>query len=110
MLIGTEMDTNNVELLQGIASLGISDKIILAGVRSDIERVMCALDVSVLPSAFGEALPNVVAESMACGTPCIVTDVGDSGYLVGNTGWVVPPRSPRNLAECIAALWQKRDL
>ena len=121
MLVGTQMDTSNVELLRDMASLGISDQVILAGARSDIERVMCALDVSVLTSAFGEALPNVIAESMACGTPCIVTDVGDLGYLVGDTGWVVPPRSPGSLAECITsamteascesgAFWKERKL
>ena len=38
---------------------------------------------------------------MACGTPCIVTDVGDSSYIVGKTGWVVPPNNSHKLAEAI---------
>lgn len=101
VLVGEGMDGRNRELSRLLTSFAVRDKVILAGARSDIERVMCAIDLNVL-SSLTEALPNVVLEAMACGAPCLVTDVGDCAALVGETGWVAPPRSPEQLAKCLA--------
>ncbi len=77
------------------------------GVRRDMPRLMRSLDILVSSSAYGEGLPNVVAEAMASGVPCVVTDVGDSAILVGDDGVVVPPRDPEALARGIEALMAK---
>jgi len=68
------------------------------GARSDVAILTAAFDFAVSASVYGEGFPNTVGEAMACGVPCVVTDVGDSAYVVGNLGWVVKPRDPEALA------------
>jgi glycosyltransferase involved in cell wall biosynthesis len=103
VLAGEGVDTHNKKLLELINSFGLSAQVHLIGERSDTARVTAALDIASSSSAFGEGFPNVVGEAMACGVPCVVTDVGDSGWIVGETGRVVPPRD----ATALAKAWQE---
>jgi glycosyltransferase involved in cell wall biosynthesis len=66
------------------------------------------MDVHLLASSGGEAFPNAVGETMLSGTPNIVTDVGDSALIVGDTGWVVPPSRPAAIATAIEHAWRER--
>lgn len=72
----------------------------LLGNRGDINAIMNAIDVLVLPS-HGEAFPNVVGEAMACETPCVVTDVGDCAEIVGETGRTVPVGDMYGFADAV---------
>ena len=63
-----------------------------------------AANVMISSSSYGEGFSNVIGESMACGTPCIVTDVGDSALIVGNPEWVVPPDNSEALAKALMKL------
>ncbi len=85
--------------MQALANeLGLAGRLIWSAPRSDMPQVFNALDALVSSSAFGEGFSNVTGEAMACGVPCIVTDVGDSAWLVGDAGLSVPPRQPEALA------------
>jgi glycosyltransferase involved in cell wall biosynthesis len=77
--------------------LGLSQRLIWAGARGDMPAAYNALDIAT-SSSYGEGFPNVVGEAMACGVPSVVTDVGDSAWIVGETGVVVPPKNPVALA------------
>jgi glycosyltransferase involved in cell wall biosynthesis len=79
--------------------LGVGRRIIWMGGRDDMPDVYSALDVMTLSSAYGEGFPNVIGEAMACGVPCVVTNVGDAAAVVGETGSVTPPRNPARLVE-----------
>jgi glycosyltransferase involved in cell wall biosynthesis len=73
------------------------------GQRSDIARLNNAFDVAVSAS-LSEGFPNTIGEAMACGTPCVVTDVGDCAEIVSDTGIVVPANDHLKLAEAISSL------
>jgi len=109
LLIGKGMSPDNTGLVEQIAALGLQDSVLLVGQRSDIPAVMNALDLHVL-SSLSEGFPNVIAEAMACGTPCISTDVGDALDIVGDKEACCPARDPQALADVIIKLareWQQ---
>lgn len=85
-------------LQQLTRELGIEDKVGWYPARASISQVYSALDLLCSASRFGEGFPNVVGEAMASGTPCVVTDVGDSAWVVGPTGLVASPGDARRLA------------
>lgn len=116
LLVGTGMERSNSRLMQWATAAGCEKQLRFLGRRTDIPAVMSALDVHVL-SSFAEGFPNVIAEAMVCGTPCVTTVAGDAPLIVGDTGWVVPAQDSRSLGDAICfaaeaktdeASWKKR--
>ena len=97
--VGDGMVSYKSELKRMATDLGIDAVLIWAGERSDMPAVYNALDILASSSSFGEGFPNVIGEAMACGVPCVVTDVGDCVLIVGVTGVVVAANDPGALAD-----------
>lgn len=104
VLIGPGVDSANSGLVEQIARTGLTQEVSLLGERHDVPDLMPGFDVAVLPSAWGEAFPLVLCEAMASGVPCVATDIGDSRWIVGDTGASVPPRDPAALAQALAQM------
>ncbi|MDR4465257.1 MAG: glycosyltransferase [Nitrospira sp.] len=77
--------------------LGLSDRMMWVGGQSEMPHIYNALDLLVNSSSYGEGFANVLGEGMACGVPCVATDVGDSGLVIGDSGQLVPPKDPAAL-------------
>ena len=101
ILVGFGIEKKNKILNNLIQKFNLKNELILLGQQSKINVIMNEIDVNILASGYGEAFPNVVAEAMASGTPCVVTDVGDSSLIVGDTGWVTRTSNSKELANNI---------
>ena len=101
VMVGTQINRNNLELIHNIKNYKLTKNIKLLGRRDDIVEIMSGIDIYVQSSKYGEGFPNVVAEAMACKTPCVVTNSGDAPFIVGRTGWIVPTNNPKKLASSI---------
>ena len=104
VLAGKGIDEANGDLIRAMEAAGVRHVTHLLGLRSDMPRLIASLDVLVSASSYGEAFPNALGEAMACGVPCTFTDVGDSAYIVGDTGRIVTSGDMAGLALAIESL------
>jgi len=92
-------------LTEAIWRLGLNDHVLIAGPQphADLARWFSAADVSVLATQ-SEGWPNVLLESLACGTPAVATRVGGTSEIVrdGQDGALVPYDDPGALGQAIA--------
>ena len=100
IFIGSNMNKKNKILSNDIKKLQLEKHVKLLGPKNNIPQIMNELDVNILCSK-SEGFPSVIVEAMACGTPCVVTNVGDSALIVGKTGWIVPSKNSIKLASAI---------
>lgn len=105
LLAGTGVDDANAELTLLVKELGLQGRVQLLGERHDLPALTASLDLAVSSSVFGEGFPNVVGEAMACGVPVVATDIGDTAWVMGETGRLVPAKDSEAIAAaCLQVL------
>jgi len=109
VLCGDHILPNNSELMSLIEELGLSKRTNVLGVLDDITHFYSGIDILALSSAYGEGAPNVVGEAMSAEIPCVATNVGDSAYIIGDTGLIVPPRDGQAFADALVSLSREAE-
>lgn len=103
VLCGDGVNWVNPTLCRLIDELKLAERVHLLDQRQDMPRLTAALDIAT-SSSCAESFPNVIGEAMSCGVPCVVTDVSDLVWIVGETGRVVPSRNAPALANAMREL------
>ena len=98
VLCGEKVNWINPALCRLIDELKLAERVHLLDQRQDMARITAALDIAT-SSSCAESFPNVIGEAMSCGVPCVVTDVSDLVWIMGETGRIVPPKNARALAD-----------
>ena len=100
VMAGRDVELLNSPLGEEVRATGHAARFRLLGERRDIESLLCGMDLICLTS-WSESFPNIVGEAMACGVPCISTDVGDVRWIIGRTGAVVDVNDSVGMASAI---------
>ncbi|MCP4632733.1 MAG: glycosyltransferase [candidate division Zixibacteria bacterium] len=109
IMVGEGDERPKVESL--IKDSNLEDTVLMLGYRSDVPEILPIFDIFVLASDT-EAFPNTLLEASACGKPLVSTNVGGAPEIVveGYNGFLVPPRSPIQMADRIIRLLSDKDL
>lgn len=104
-------EADEYNLRRQARALGVDQFVVFAGVQTNVDDFYGAFDVSVLTS-LSEGLSITILESMIHGVPVVATDVGGNREIVidGDTGFLVPPRSPREFAAKVVAVLTQPEL
>ena len=97
LLVGRDLDYNNIELCNKIRSLNIQDKVILVGEQIDINPYLLSMDAFCLTS-ISEGFPNVLAEAMIMAIPSFSTKCGDAQIILNDSNFLVEIGDYKTLA------------
>ena len=109
VIVGPGQSESSMALLQAITCSGLASFVQWVDKSDRPQDFYNAMDIY-LSSSRGEGFPNTIAEAMACGVPCVVTDVGDSALLVGNTGRVTPVGDVTAMVDAVRQLQARRNV
>jgi glycosyltransferase involved in cell wall biosynthesis len=95
------------KLKKEVQRMDLQDKIVFLGYidKNMLVQTYQNATIQVVPSHY-EGLPTVILEGMSCGLPLVATDIGGNNEVIssGSNGFLVPPKSPKVLAETILKL------
>lgn len=101
--VGGGDDRFAAELSQLVTDLELDSHVRFTGEHPQPEHLYPAFDV-VCSTSLAEGFSNALAEALSCGVPCVATNVGDSAFIIGDAGMIVPPRSHDVLASALSQL------
>lgn len=106
VLIGKGIKNLNKECNKFIRENKLNKKIILLENQNNINEFYNSFDLFILPSLYGEAFPNVIAEAMSSKLICISTDVGDSKFIISNNNFIIPTNNPSLMCDKIIEIYK----
>ncbi len=109
ILIGNGLTNSNIELSNKIRDYKLQKNVLLYGKSFEVNKLLNAFDLNILSSK-SECSPVTLLEAMACGVPCVSTNVGNAKTIIGNSGWIVETGDPEALASCIHNIFKKKHL
>lgn len=99
VLAGEQVTPDNPEIIRLLERFsGLEGKLHLLGKRQDTPALLNSMDIFTLTATRGDGFPNVIGEAMACGIPCIATDIGDTALLINKTGQIFQDITSSSLA------------
>ncbi len=109
MLIGRGCDASNKQLSDLLDRFSLHHAVQLLGERQDIAALLQSMDIYCMPSR-SEGFPNGLVEAMACGLPCVATEVGDAGLLGEGIVEFVAPSSVAGLTKGLRLMLDKSPI
>ena len=103
VMCGKDLTVENSVLMGWILKYNQIEKFYLLGPSKKVNHILSALDLFVL-SSLVEGFPNVIGEAMLSGVPCVATDVGDASHIIGEIGFIVPPKDYKLLASKVCEI------
>ena len=101
IMAGENVNKKNSSLKRSINYYDLNDHLVLMGQLKNTKPFYKKIDFQIMSSSFGESFPNVLAEAMLHGIPCVSTDVGDAKKIISKYGWISMRSNPNHLGKNI---------
>ena len=98
IFLGNGLDKNNVKLSKKLNNINCLHNSILLGEQDNVHNIISSFDIFSITS-LSEGFPNVLGEAMSAEVPCVVTNVGDCKFIIGDAGLAINSFDPYETAK-----------